>query len=293
MSAQSTSELRTYLNAIGRFPVLSKESQLLHCRRIQAWVNHPAGRDAAPLQVARAGRRSMDVMLQTNLRLVVSIARKYTNQGLDIADLIQEGSFGLVRGLELFDPTRGYAFTTYAYWWIRQAITRALHTYARTIRLPVNTNETLSRIRKLTGACLHEHRRLPTIDELATALKLSPERVQEILTCSDMTVCGSLDVRLVEDGDMFVAMIPTPNPGPSNTPELALMQDTDSEMLTEAIERLPEVERTIIQGLFFQHRTMQALADELGLSRSQVQTLRYRATKWLKHHLLQSGYRPD
>jgi DNA-directed RNA polymerase sigma subunit (sigma70/sigma32) len=98
--------LDTYLNEIGRLPVLTEESQLLHCRRIHAWVQWPGGRDNAPERIRRIGRRSMDVMITTNLRLVVSITRRYLNRGMELEDLIQEGNIGLARGLELFDPTR-------------------------------------------------------------------------------------------------------------------------------------------------------------------------------------------
>ena len=115
----SESEVQSYLRDIGRHPVLSKEAQLHHCYAIHKWVKWPEGRSKAPRGIARAGRRSMDIMVTTNLRLVVSVAKKFQHHDLDLMDLIQEGNIGLIRGLELFDPTRGYQVSTYCYWWIR------------------------------------------------------------------------------------------------------------------------------------------------------------------------------
>jgi RNA polymerase sigma factor (sigma-70 family) len=149
--------INQYLTNISRHPILSREAQLRHSRRIQAWVRYtPPGttepdRSAAPASIVRAGRRSLDVMAQSNLRLVVHIAKRYQHRGLELGDLIQEGSIGLIRGIELFDPTRGYAFSTYSYWWVRQSITRALYNQARLIRLPINTQETLFQIRRFVS----------------------------------------------------------------------------------------------------------------------------------------------
>ena len=134
----SSSELSQYLTDIGRFPVLSRESQLRHCQAIHRWVHHEGGRAAAPRNIQRVGARSLETMVKTNLRLVVSIAKKYTNKGVALEDLIQEGNIGLIRGLELFDPARGYQVSTYCYWWVRQGVTRAIHSYARTRSVPGN-----------------------------------------------------------------------------------------------------------------------------------------------------------
>jgi RNA polymerase sigma factor (sigma-70 family) len=291
MPAHSSAELTTYLNEVGRFPVLTKETQLLHCRRIHAWVNHPGGRAAAPRPLARAGRRSMDVMLQTNLRLVVSVARKYIGRGLELPDLIQEGSLGLIRGLELFDPTRGYAITTYAYWWIRQAITRAIHSNARTIRLPINLQETLVRIRRFTWDFQHQHGRAPSICETAQGLDVTPERVQQVLAASDLTSCASLDVTATDDGSPIVDLIPNPDDNTSNTPTLALLEQADTELLADALSVLPETEAFIVHGTAFDNRTMQDIADELQVPRARVQHLRHRALNRLRLYMAAQGYR--
>jgi RNA polymerase primary sigma factor len=278
----STPELTYYLNEIGRLPVLTKEAQLRHCRRIHAWVHWPAGRAQAPERVARAGRRSLDTMTRTNLRLVVSIARKYTGRGLELPDLIQEGSLGLIRGLELYDPTRGYAVSTYAYWWVRQAITRAIHTHARLIRLPINTHETLARIRRFSATFQHAHGRAPTLPEIAEALEYSPERIRQVLTASEVTDCVSLDAPASESGDSIVSLVSNPDDNPSNTPELALARLTDTEMLMEALGLLPEDEARILQALCFEGRTLHEVSTELEINRAKVQQLRNRALNRLR-----------
>jgi RNA polymerase primary sigma factor len=273
----TSSELTTYLNDIGRLPVLTKEAQLRHCRRIQTWVNWPGGRAAAPRSVARAGRRSMDVMVTTNTRLVVSIARKYLGRGLELADLIQEGNLGLIRGLELFDPTRGYAVSTYSYWWIRQSITRAIHTHARVIRLPINAQETLSRIRRFTHDFHHANARPPTLPEISEALGYSPERIQQVITVTEVTNCSSLDTLATDEGHTILSLIPNTDDTVSNTPEVALLHTTETELLTQAMSLLTEEEAHVIQATCFDHRTMQDVADELQLTRSRVQQIRNRA----------------
>ena len=161
------SEIHSYLTEIGRHPVLSREAQLRHCRRIHDWIHHEDGRDAAPASTQRYGRRSMEAMTTTNLRLVVSIAKRYQGRGLELADLIQEGNIGLIRGLELYDPTRGYAVSTYAYWWIRQAITRSIHAQSRHIRLPINTHELIARIQRFITEHASTHGQAPSVVEIA------------------------------------------------------------------------------------------------------------------------------
>jgi RNA polymerase primary sigma factor len=290
MPAPSSSELTAYLNEVGRLPVLTKEAQLRHCRRVHTWVNYPGGRNAAPRPIARAGRRSMDVMVTTNTRLVVSIARKYTGRGLELPDLIQEGTLGLIRGLELYDPTRGYALSTYAYWWIRQAITRAIHSYARVIRLPINTHETLSRIYRFGAAFHHDHGRPPTTIEISQALGYAPERIRQVLNLSEVTNCGSLDAPATEDGDAIVALIPNDQDTPGNTPEVALLQTTEAELLYEGLDLLPELEAQILHATCFEGRTMQDVADSLDMNRSKIQTLRNRALNRLRLYYAARGY---
>ena len=288
----SNTELRDYLTDVGRFPVLSKEAQLRHCQRIHAWIHHEAGRDGAPAGVRRAGSRSMEVMIRTNLRLVVSIAKRYQNRGLDLLDLIQEGNLGLIRGLELFDPTRGYALSTYAYWWIRQAITRAIHSYARLIRIPINTHEILARAQRFTSEYTALHGRPPSFTEIADHCATTPERISAMLDLQAATTCRSLDVLCTEDGNALLELIAADTTLTTGSPEEALRQDDTREVITAALKRLPEVEAQILHGVFFENRTLREIAEELGFSRSRAGQVQRTALNRLRFLLRMQGHTP-
>jgi len=281
----SQSEIHDYLTEIGRHPVLSKEAQLRHCQRIHAWVHHEAGRDAAPLHIRRSGKRSMDVMARTNLRLVVSIAKRYQNRGLDLADLIQEGTLGLIRGLELFDPTRGYAVSTYSYWWIRQAITRAIHTHARAIRLPINTHELIGRIQRFTAEFTADEGRAPTYPEIAEAVETSPERVAQVLQCHTTTTCCSLDVISPEGTNSLIDLIANPAGAYGTEPDEFLTAATNRDAIEAALVHLPHNEAHIIRERFFAERTLRDIADDLGFTRSRAGQLQRTALNKLRYHL--------
>lgn len=190
------------MQEVGRHPILCEEAQLLHCRRIHEWM-HPHAypeQTASPRMIERRGRHSMKAMVNTNLRMVVSIAKRFQHKGLEFSDLIQEGNIGLVRGLELYDPARGYRISTYAYWWIRQGITRALHNQGRTIRLPIGHYETLNKVQRYSQEMESRTGRRPTLDELATFAKISPERMLLICQVQSMTETTSLDRPGIEGG---------------------------------------------------------------------------------------------
>lgn len=278
-------EISSYLTEIGRHPVLSKEAQLRHCQRIHAWVHHEAGRDGAPLHVRRSGKHSMDVMTRTNLRLVVSIAKRYQNRGLDLADLIQEGNLGLIRGLELFDPTRGYAVSTYSYWWIRQAITRAIHTHARAIRLPINTHELIGRIQRFTAEFTTSHGRAPSYPEIAIAVETSPERVAQVLQCHATTACCSLDVVSPEGNNTLVDLIANPEGSYGTEPQDFLTSATNRDAVEAALVHLPENEAHIIRERFFAERTLRDIAEDLGFTRSRAGQVQRIALNKLRHLL--------
>lgn len=263
----SSSELQTYLTSIGRLPVLCKEAQLRHCRRIHAWVHWPGGRHAAPERVRRSGQRSMDVMLQTNLRLVVSIAKRYQGRGMELLDLIQEGSLGLVRGLELFDPARGYAVSTYCYWWIRQAVTRAINTYARPIRLPISTYEALHRARRYVSEYQAEHGHAPTLEAVAAHCDATPERMLAMFDQHDNTVCRSLDALCTEDGNPLIDMI---GHDPTDSTHAQIQLADDTEALHAAFAELPLSEAKVLNAVFFEELPLSAVAPELGVTRSRA-----------------------
>jgi RNA polymerase primary sigma factor len=286
----SNSEIHDYLTEVGRHPVLSKEAQLRHCRRIHAWVHHENGRDAAPLQIRRAGSRSMEVMCRTNLRLVVSIAKRYQGRGLDLADLIQEGNLGLIRGLELFDPTRGYAVSTYAYWWIRQAITRSIHTHARAIRLPINTHELITRILRFTNHFTATEGRAPTYPEIAEAVETSPERVAQVLQTHTTTVCCSLDVISPEGNSPLIDLIANPTGTNGTEPDEFLLATAAREDVLAALHHLTETEATIVRGHYFEGRTLREISEDLGFTRSRAGQVQRVALNKLRFHLNPKGH---
>lgn len=288
----SNAELHDYLTDIGRFPVLSKEAQLRHCQCIRAWVHHEGGRDAAPPRIRRAGARSMEVMTRTNLRLVVSIAKRYQNRGLDLPDLIQEGNLGLIRGLELFDPTRGYAVSTYVYWWVRQAINRAIHSYARLIRIPINTYEILARAQRFTSefAALHGHK--PTLAEVADHCGVTTVRLNQMLDLQASTVCGSLDVLCTEDGNALVNLISYSTTNASDSPDEALRLSDNQAVVQAAMIQLTPVEAQVVKGVYFDGRTLSDVATELGFTRSRAGQVQRTGLLRLRKILCEQGHCP-
>jgi RNA polymerase nonessential primary-like sigma factor len=214
--------VRSYLRDIGRVPLLSHEQEITLGRQVQELMaleklreelRLRAGGEApseeqlaeaaglAPQQLRkrlRSGQRAKERMVAANLRLVVSVAKKYTKRNMELLDLIQEGTIGLVRGVEKFDPTRGYKFSTYAYWWIRQGITRAIAEKSRTIRLPIHITETLNKLKKGQRELSQELGRTPTVTELAEYVELPEEEVKDLLCRARQPV--SLETK-VGDGD--------------------------------------------------------------------------------------------
>jgi len=285
-----------YLSDISRHPILSREAQLRHAYRIRAWLDYtPTGatepdRTAAPPRVARLGQRSLDVMVRTNLRLVVHLAKRYQNRGLELSDLIQEGSFGLIRGIELFDPTRGYAFSTYSYWWIRQSISRALYNYSRTIRLPINVQDLASKIRRATQDFASEHGKQPSIYELSCMLDVPCERITDTLLSYAITDCTSIDaLSQISDAplcDILAASTPTLD----ESPELNLLHAERAQLLEHAISTLEPVQRIIVESLYYDKKSLHHLASELNISRYRVSTIYQKALHKLRVNL---AYRPE
>lgn len=282
------SELNHYLSEIGRHPVLSKEVQLLHSQRIWAWVNYEGGRDKAPKRVQRSGKRAMDIMIRTNLRLVVSIAKRYQKRGLDLPDLIQEGNIGLMQGLERFDPTRGYAITTYCYWWIRVGITRALHCQARMIRLPINFRELVDKVHKYTNQYMQDHGRQPTLEELSTLTKSSPARIKQVISIESITTCSSYDMPNNETGNSLIELLP--DEGYLNEPEEELIKEEYYASLRAGLATLQGVESNVVQGVYYQKETLKELAIKHNFSRSRAGQYREAGINKLRKHLQQDGF---
>ena len=279
----SKSELSQYLSDIGRYPVLSRESQLRHCYAIHKWQTWPEGKDNAPRKVQRLGERGMEMMVSTNLRLVVSVAKKYQARGVELQDLIQEGNIGLIRGLELFDPARGYQVSTYAYWWIRQGITRSIYSQSRMIRMPINSHEQLVKIRRHQNETLARTGVLPSLEDTAVAVKSTPERVTSVLRQWNQTECNSLDHVAGSDfNGSALDTIANPHQTSANDPSEYLLSAAGNENLQVAMNTLTEQEQTVIKGFYEDGRTQGVIGKEINVSRARVGQIQEKAIKKLR-----------
>ncbi len=218
----SADMVRTYLHEIGRVRLLTHEQEIVYGKQVQKmmtlltqkeeletdrgcelslkeWADHAQLSEIELNRIIKEGQRAKQKMIEANLRLVVAIAKKYQKRNMEFLDLIQEGSLGLERGVEKFDPTRGYKFSTYAYWWIRQAITRAIAQQARTIRLPIHITEKLNKIKKTQRELAQKLGRSAEVVEIAQELDLKPEQIREYLSIARQPI--SLDVRVGDNQD--------------------------------------------------------------------------------------------
>jgi len=276
--------------------LLSPEEELLLARQVQRRerllqqagaggdTTLDAAMDAAERrQILHQGRRAKERMVQANLRLVVSVARKYQQRGLELLDLIQEGSLGLERAVERFDPTRGFRFSTYAYWWIRQSISRALASQSRTIRLPVHIGDKLNRIRRVQRQLRASLGRDATIAELAARTDLSEDAVRRSLDQLPQTI--SLDSRVGPDHDTaLVELLEDPHPGAEERLALSQLQEAVKAVLQELNGREAEVIRERFGLGGHTPQTLSEVGERLQLSRERVRQIETRALIKLRQH---------
>ncbi len=284
--------VRIYLREIGRVELLtSQEEQLLAQqaeRGEQAAERLEQGAYTAEerlhlLRCSYEGRAARDHLIQANLRLVVSIAKKYLGRGLSFLDLIQEGNIGLMRAAEKFDYHRGFKFSTYATWWIRQAITRAIADQSRTIRLPVHVGETINRVLRTTNRLQQSMEQDPTPDQVADELGISPDKVRRALAASRQTI--SLEAPVGSESEAVLGDFIEDKGGPAPLEQAA--QHLLREQIDIALQKLPERERKIIQlryGLADgQYRTLEEVGREFGITRERIRQIEARVLRKLRH----------
>ncbi|MEB3322275.1 MAG: sigma-70 family RNA polymerase sigma factor [Synechococcaceae cyanobacterium] len=300
------SSLSAYLGEIGRHQLLTPEQELTLGRKVQAMValqercQQAGGSGPACLyddrerRTLRLGERAKHQMITSNLRLVVNLAKRYQGKGLDLLDLIQEGTIGLTRAVEKFDPTRGHRFSTYAYWRIRQGLNRALSTQSRTIRIPVNVNEKLTRLRAAKARHLQAHGQAAAPADLARALSLPLPEVEDLLACELRSVTVSLQgtVRSKADPSELVDVLASDDPVPMERAELAERTASVWTLLEQA--NLTPKEHTVVMlrfGLDGTHewRTLAEVARQLSCSREYCRQVVQRALRKLRKAGIESG----
>ena len=287
--------VRSYLRDIGRVPLLTNEQEITLGRQVQglmaldqlqAELKVSTGQTPLPEDLAQAagltllqlkkklkiGHRAKERMVAANLRLVVSVAKKYTKRNMELLDLIQEGTIGLVRGVEKFDPTRGYKFSTYAYWWIRQGITRAIAEKSRAIRLPIHITEMLNKLKKGQRELSQELARTPSVTELAEFVDLPEEEVKDLMCRARHPV--SLEMK-VGDGDEteLLDLLSIDEQLPSEQIEMDCMKGD----LGNLLDKLPELQGKVLRMRYGINgedpMTLTGIGRILGISRDRVRNL--------------------
>ncbi len=258
--------VKIYLKEIGRVPLLTPEEEIELAQRMATGDPYAKKR-----------------LSEANLRLVVSIAKRYVGRGMQFLDLIQEGNLGLIKAVEKFDHTKGFKFSTYATWWIRQAITRAIADQARTIRIPVHMVETITKVKKVSSQLLHKNGHDPSPEEIAAELEMPVERVQEIMRIAQDPV--SLETPIGEEEDSHLGdFIPDDDaPAPAEAASLTLLKEQLNEVLSTLTDREEKVLRLRFGLEDGRSRTLEEVGKEFNVTRERIRQIEAKALRKLRH----------
>ena len=296
----SGDSVRAYLRDIGRIPLLEHDEEIILGRRVQRLMEikdqkEALGLDNAGLAEAsdtslkqikkdiRDGEKAKDKMVTANLRLVVSVAKKYTKRNMELLDIIQEGTIGLVRGVEKFDPGRGYKFSTYAYWWIRQGITRAIAEKSRAIRLPIHVTENLNKLKKAQRELSQMNGYMPSVFQLSEHLGLTVDEIKDLMCKARQPT--SLEIKIGENrGTALIDLLEDE----TQLPDTLLEQQFVKEDMRELITELPEMQAAVISMRYgigdemLEPMSMTTIGQVLNMSRDRVRTLEHKAIRSLR-----------
>jgi RNA polymerase nonessential primary-like sigma factor len=297
----SGDSVRAYLRDIGRIPLLEHDEEILLGRKVQRMMRILEVKEEFPgisnpdlakmlgitekdlRRQMREGERAKDKMVMANLRLVVSVAKKYTKRNMELLDIIQEGSIGLVRGVEKFDPGRGYKFSTYAYWWIRQGITRAIAEKSRAIRLPIHVTENLNKLKKAQRELSQINGEMPSVFQLAEYLEFTVDEIKDLMCKARQPT--SLEIKIGENRDTALIDLLEDE---SQLPDKLLETKHIKEDIRSMISDLPEMQAAVISMRFgigdniVEQMSMTAIGQVLNMSRDRVRTLEQKAIKALR-----------
>jgi RNA polymerase primary sigma factor len=284
--------VRMYLREIGQVDLLTGDderrlAQLIEeghraAERVDEGVDDPA-EVRLMMRAVQRGQRAKSELTQANLRLVVSIAKRYSGRGMQLLDLIQEGNLGLMRAVDKFDHTKGFKFSTYATWWIRQAITRSIADQARTIRIPVHMVEHMNRLTRMRRQMHQELEREPTVEELAVKLQLEPERVRELLRISQDPLSLDSPVGEEDESNLGDFIMDSSTDGPADAATKTMLTEAVEDVLGELSEREQEIVRMRFGLDGGQAKTLEEVGKQFGVTRERIRQIEAKTLAKLRH----------